>query len=356
MKKGLIIIFTCMGLSAQLYCADGQVETLTVLKNVNWDNAQIQASTFGGVFSMWFRSGGTQTVVFKGYGSTDTWTGSPTVVSSVTFSSDTHSIGGVLYKFPPDDGTSGQVMETNGSGVLTWGTDDTGAGGGDNLGSHIATQTLDVGGFNLIGVASSTHSGDITSTNTIRTGLLAAGTIQFTQNGTSMTATSGTGWLASTVPLTAVSTMSVTFSSRTNLYVTFFASGTGIAVDLVLVFNDDLSNVYSGRGERNSVSASALNVSSGIIFNIATAHSRQGEFRITNNVIGAYKNMNGSGSINYWSATVPDNMVYSVTYKGTTAQITKISIAARSVAGSGVDVGGTAISAGSYIKVYEQKP
>ena len=32
---------------------------------------------------------------------------------------------------PPNDGTSGQVLHTDGSGVLTWDTDDTGAGGGD---------------------------------------------------------------------------------------------------------------------------------------------------------------------------------------------------------------------------------
>ena len=231
-----------------------------------------------------------------------------------------------------------------------------GGGGGDNLGSHIATQTLDMGGFNLTAVASATFRGDITSTNTVRAATLDATTVKFTGNGTSMTATARDGWLASTVPLTAVSTMSVTFSSRTNLYVTFFASGTGISVDLVVVFNDDTSNVYTIRGDKNSVTTTAVGISSAILFNTATAHSRQGEFRITNNQIGAYKNMNGSGSINYWSATAPDNFVYTVTYKGTTAQITKISLAARSVAGAGVDVGGTAISVGSYIKVYEQKP
>lgn len=38
---------------------------------------------------------------------------------------------GYTLTLPPNDGTSGQVLHTDGSGVLTWDTDDTGAGGGD---------------------------------------------------------------------------------------------------------------------------------------------------------------------------------------------------------------------------------
>ena len=38
---------------------------------------------------------------------------------------------GYTLTLPPNDGSAGQVLHTDGSGVLTWDTDDTGAGGGD---------------------------------------------------------------------------------------------------------------------------------------------------------------------------------------------------------------------------------
>ena len=42
------------------------------------------------------------------------------------------SIGGVAYVWPNADGSSGQVLKTNGLGVLTWSADDTTAGSGMN--------------------------------------------------------------------------------------------------------------------------------------------------------------------------------------------------------------------------------
>ena len=46
----------------------------------------------------------------------------------------------VLYTLPPDDGTIGQVLHTDGSGVLTWDADD-GAGGGAPSDATYITQT-----------------------------------------------------------------------------------------------------------------------------------------------------------------------------------------------------------------------
>lgn len=83
--------------------------------------------------------------------------------SSVTFSSCTISnsisINGLDYTFPSSDGTSGQVLHTDGSLTLTWDDDDTAAGGGDNLGSHIATQTLTMAGFDI------DNAGDVTASS-----------------------------------------------------------------------------------------------------------------------------------------------------------------------------------------------
>lgn len=53
--------------------------------------------------------------------------------------------GNTVWTLPSADGTSGQVLSTNGSGVLTWAT----SAGGDNLGNHTATQALQLGS-NLI--------------------------------------------------------------------------------------------------------------------------------------------------------------------------------------------------------------
>lgn len=54
---------------------------------------------------------------------------------------------GVLYNLPPADGTSGQVLATNGSGGLSWATDQTGGAGGSGSGGiSTFTFTLKSGG------------------------------------------------------------------------------------------------------------------------------------------------------------------------------------------------------------------
>lgn len=58
------------------------------------------------------------------------------------FANDSVTIHGTLeindaYSFPTSDGTNGQVLVTDGSGTVSWG-----AGNGDNLGDHTATQNI----------------------------------------------------------------------------------------------------------------------------------------------------------------------------------------------------------------------
>lgn len=49
----------------------------------------------------------------------------------------------IMWVLPRADGTAGQLLKTDGSGNLDWATDQTGGtGGGDSLGSHIATMTV----------------------------------------------------------------------------------------------------------------------------------------------------------------------------------------------------------------------
>lgn len=61
------------------------------------------------------------------------------------------------YYPPATDGSSGEVLHTDGVGNLSWDTDDSGgAGGGDYLGSHTATETLKLANFGIVNVASIT--------------------------------------------------------------------------------------------------------------------------------------------------------------------------------------------------------
>ena len=57
--------------------------------------------------------------------------------------------GSVTYSWPTVDGTNTQVLTTNGSGVLTWQDDDTGAGGGDPI-LIDGVAVTDASGVNLI--------------------------------------------------------------------------------------------------------------------------------------------------------------------------------------------------------------
>jgi len=53
------------------------------------------------------------------------------------------SFGNTNYTFPAADGTSNQVLQTNGSGTISWASI---SGGADNLGNHIATASLNMNG------------------------------------------------------------------------------------------------------------------------------------------------------------------------------------------------------------------
>ncbi|HAT71835.1 MAG TPA: hypothetical protein DCS63_03370 [Elusimicrobia bacterium] len=74
-------------------------------------------------------------------------------------------------------GTGGQVLVKVAGGGLDWGTVSSMVSG-DNLGSHIATMTLQMGNFGIVNVASITANGYITtySSMSVGTELIVAGT------------------------------------------------------------------------------------------------------------------------------------------------------------------------------------
>ena len=64
------------------------------------------------------------------------------------------TLNGTKYDAPPADGTPNQLLATNGAGVLSWATDQTGAGGAaDNLGTHVASKSIDGAGFPAISLS-----------------------------------------------------------------------------------------------------------------------------------------------------------------------------------------------------------
>lgn len=89
---------------------------------------------------------------------------------SVSFASPT--INGVLYDYPPADGSSGQVLKTNGAGVLTWQADNAGGGGGG--GNWIAsgdasysTGAVVIGTSTIFAGANSANYGTNNTTQTV---------------------------------------------------------------------------------------------------------------------------------------------------------------------------------------------
>ena len=72
------------------------------------------------------------------------------------------------FSFPTSDGTNGQVLQTNGSGVLAW-TTPSGGGSGDNLGNHTATQALGMGSFAINNVLDPTAAQDAATKNYVDT-------------------------------------------------------------------------------------------------------------------------------------------------------------------------------------------
>ncbi len=57
----------------------------------------------------------------------------------------------VMFTLPAADGTSGQALTTNGAGVLSFATISAG-GSSDNMGTHVATKAVDMGGFNITNI------------------------------------------------------------------------------------------------------------------------------------------------------------------------------------------------------------
>jgi len=76
----------------------------------------------------------------------------------VSFRSPATVSSNVSWILPAADGTSGQVLSTNGAGTLSW------APASDNLGNHTATQALQMADFTING--SSTANGDLTLDST----------------------------------------------------------------------------------------------------------------------------------------------------------------------------------------------
>jgi hypothetical protein len=66
----------------------------------------------------------------------------------VAFQAPTTVAGNVTWTLPAADGTNGQILSTNGSGVLAWAT---GAAGSDDLGDHTATTNINLDGNFLSG-------------------------------------------------------------------------------------------------------------------------------------------------------------------------------------------------------------
>lgn len=71
-----------------------------------------------------------------------------------TVTGGTTTFGGVTYKWPQSQASGTKILSNDGTGQLSWATDATSAGGGDNFGSHVATRPVDMAGFPIINVSS----------------------------------------------------------------------------------------------------------------------------------------------------------------------------------------------------------
>jgi trimeric autotransporter adhesin len=78
-----------------------------------------------------------------------------------------------VWTLPPVDGSSGQLLQTNGAGLLTWATP---ASGADNLGNHTATENLNMNDNNIVNLASGNAAAPGISFNgSPNTGLFSSG-------------------------------------------------------------------------------------------------------------------------------------------------------------------------------------
>ena len=101
-------------------------------------------------------------------------------MSSFAVRSGTVSINGVKYIYPPADGSNGQVLKTNASGVLSWSADDNTGGAGSSLAGSLATGTLNMGGFQILQVSSFSVVGNaVVSSLTVQGVLTTTNTATF---------------------------------------------------------------------------------------------------------------------------------------------------------------------------------
>jgi hypothetical protein len=106
---------------------------------------------------------------------------------AVAMASGSLSINGVAYTFPATNGTSGQVLEENGSGTLSWATP-SGGGGGTPVDARSVTATVVFAGNDITTVANATITnltleGTMTATNsTLSVSNISAQTTSFNTN------------------------------------------------------------------------------------------------------------------------------------------------------------------------------
>ena len=213
-----------------------------------------------------------------------------------TVTGGTTTFGGVTYKWPQAQATGTKILSNDGTGQLSWATDATSAGGGDNLGTHVATRTLDMAGFPIINVSSIGVLGSGPSiidvgTNTAISFVVNGSTWDL--NASSLTyrgtaALIGTNIAASSVTLTAFYSDNAV---RSNL---------GLAIGTnVQAWDADLDDLADGSltGSKVGSGVPAANIASGslgssVIASSISATALVSSFPVTGATAGSYTNAN----------------------------------------------------------------
>ena len=86
-----------------------------------------------------------------------------TTTSGYVGSASSMTFNGQRYTFPPDDGSSGQVLETDGSGVLTWAADDTGGSGTAVRTYRVVIGTTSTFNADIVGVTQQAFSAAVST-------------------------------------------------------------------------------------------------------------------------------------------------------------------------------------------------